>query len=85
MSFYIYQLVEPIILSNTSTNLSIICHHPSAINYLSSVMNYQPAYQLSAGFSKHSLNKVDVGSQDFSFVHPFSQDPVYKVSLVMEA
>jgi len=33
MLFYIYQLVELLILSNTSKSLSAISHHPSAINY----------------------------------------------------
>jgi len=33
MSFYIYQLVEPLILSNTSISLSSISHQSSTINY----------------------------------------------------
>jgi len=45
MSFYIYQLTEPLILSNTSISLSAISHQSSAISY-------QLAYQLSAIFTK---------------------------------
>jgi len=33
MSFYIYQLVEPLILPNTSISLSAIGNQSSAINY----------------------------------------------------
>ena len=42
MSFYIYQLVELLILPNTSINLSVISH--------------QLAYQLSTNFTKHDQN-----------------------------
>jgi len=35
MSFYIYQLVEPLILPNNSIN------HPSAISYKSLAISYQ--------------------------------------------
>jgi len=38
MSFYIYQLVEPLILSNTSISSLAICHQSLAINYQSSVV-----------------------------------------------
>jgi len=51
MSFYTYQPIEPLILPNTSTNLSAIRHQSSAINY-------QLAYQLSAIFTKQSLCAV---------------------------
>ena len=54
MSFYIYQLVEPLILPNTSISLSAISHQPSAISYQSSVISYQLAYQLSTIFTKQS-------------------------------
>jgi len=37
MSFYIYQLVEPLILSNTSISSLAIRHQSSAINYQSSI------------------------------------------------
>jgi hypothetical protein len=40
MSFYVYKLVEPLILPNTSTSLS--------------AKSYQLAYQLSAIFTKQS-------------------------------
>jgi hypothetical protein len=33
MSFYIYQLVEPLILPNTSISLSAISYKLSTINY----------------------------------------------------
>jgi len=33
MSFYIYQVVQPLFLPNTSTYLSAISHQLSAINY----------------------------------------------------
>jgi len=33
MSFYIYQLVEPLILPNTSISLSAMSHPSSAISY----------------------------------------------------
>jgi len=33
MSFYIYKLVLPLILPNTSTSLSAISHQLSAISY----------------------------------------------------
>jgi len=41
MSFYIYKLVEPLILPNTSTSLSAISHQPSVIGYKLSVISYQ--------------------------------------------
>jgi len=40
MSFYIYKLVVPLILSNTSINLSIISHQLSAISYQPPITNY---------------------------------------------
>jgi len=46
MSFYIYQLVEPLILPNTVISLSAISHKLSVINY-----------QLSAIFTKKSHNE----------------------------
>jgi len=33
MSFYVYQLVEPLILPNTSISLSAISYQSSAISY----------------------------------------------------
>jgi len=56
MSFYIYQLVEPVILSNTSINLSAISYKLLANRYQLSAISYQLAYQLSAIFIKQSLN-----------------------------
>jgi len=47
MSFYIYQLVEPLILSNTLISLS-------AISYQSPAISYQLAYKISAIFTKQS-------------------------------
>ena len=49
MSFYIYKLVESLILSNTSTNLLVISHQLSAITYHSSPIpiSYQPSVSLS--------------------------------------
>jgi len=41
MSFYTYQLVEPLILPNTLTNLSAISHQSSVISYKLSVISYQ--------------------------------------------
>jgi len=41
MSFYIYQLVEPLILPNILISLSVICHQSSAICYKLSVISYQ--------------------------------------------
>jgi len=41
MSFYIYQLVEPLILSNSSASLSAISYQPSDISYKLSVISYQ--------------------------------------------
>jgi len=38
MSFYIYQLVEPLILPNTSISLSAISHQPSIIQQ---IISYQ--------------------------------------------
>jgi len=54
MSFYIYQLVEPLFLANTSISLLAISHQSSAINYQLSVINYP----LSAIFTKQSLTKL---------------------------
>jgi len=54
MSFYIYQLVEPLILSNTLINLLAISHQPSTIRYKLSIINYKIAYKLSAIFTKQS-------------------------------
>jgi len=45
MSFYIYQLIEPLILPNTSFSLSAIYHRSSTISN-----------QLSAIFTKQSHN-----------------------------
>jgi len=56
MSFYIYQLVEPLILPNSSTSLSAISHQPSTISYQSLAINYKLTYQLSAIFTKQSPN-----------------------------
>jgi hypothetical protein len=56
MSFYIYQLVEPLILPNTLISLSDISHQLSAIRYKLSVISYQLAYKLFAVFTKQSLN-----------------------------
>jgi len=52
MSFYIYQLVEPLILPNTLISLSAISHQL----YKLSVISYQLTYQLSAVFTKQSLS-----------------------------
>jgi len=41
MLFYIYQLIEPLILSNTLISLSAISHQSSAIRYKLSVISYQ--------------------------------------------
>jgi len=39
MLFYIYQPVEPLLLPNTSSSLSTICHQLKAIRYQSSAIN----------------------------------------------
>jgi len=41
MPFYIYQLVEPLILPNTLINLSAISHQSSAIHYKLSIISYK--------------------------------------------
>jgi len=40
MSIYIYQLVEPLILQNTSISLSVISHQPSTISYQLSAISH---------------------------------------------
>jgi len=41
MSFYIYQLVEPLILPNTLISLSAMSHQSSAIRYKLSLISYK--------------------------------------------
>jgi len=47
MSFYVYQLIKPLTLPNTSTSLSAISHQSSAISYQSSAISYQLSVSLS--------------------------------------
>jgi hypothetical protein len=49
MSFYIYQSIEPLILSNSSINLS-------AYNYKLSNIDRKLSYQLTVIFSNQKLN-----------------------------
>jgi len=51
MSFYIYQLVEPLILPNTSISLSAISHQSSAISYQLAYQLLVISYKLSASLS----------------------------------
>jgi len=51
MSFYIYQLVEPLILLNTLTKVL-------DINYRSATINYRLTYQLSTIFIKQRSKTV---------------------------
>jgi len=60
-SVILYVSLEPLILSNTSINISIISHQSSAIRYKLSVISYQ----LSAIFTKKSLN----GNSTFSHMN----------------
>jgi len=63
MSFYIYQLVEPLILPNTSSSLSAISH------YQLSAIRYKLAYQSSAIFTEQSLNVI------YSVSVPYIKNP----------
>ena len=47
MSFYIYQLVEQLILPNTLINLSAINYKISTINHHASTINYMLSANLS--------------------------------------
>jgi hypothetical protein len=49
MSFYIYQSIEPLILSNSSINLS-------AYSYKLSNIGHKLSYQLTVIFSNQKLN-----------------------------
>ena len=62
MSFYVYQLIKPLTLPNTSTSLSAISHQSSAISHQLQAISYQLAYQLSTIFTEQSQSFLRISS-----------------------